>query len=105
MAYEKKDNSGTLGVNKRKEKDTHPDQSGTCVIDGVEYWISGWIKQNGSTGEEFLSLAFKRKDAQQERSAAPASGFVYQRPQAQKPLESGNKSGIGETEFEGDLPF
>lgn len=66
MAYEQRDNSGTIFVNDRKEKDSHPDRSGTAMIDGVEYYVSGWIKQ-GQKGQ-FLSLAFKRKEQKQERS-------------------------------------
>lgn len=61
MAYDN-NMKGTLGRNKRKEKDTHPDYSGSAIIDGVEYWISGWVKENGSTHEKFFSLAFKAKD-------------------------------------------
>lgn len=60
MAYEQRDNSGSVFVNDRKEKDTHPDHTGTAMIDGVMYYVSGWIKQ-GQKGQ-FLSLAFKRKD-------------------------------------------
>lgn len=60
---ERRDNSGTLGVNKRKEKDTHPSHSGRCLIEGKEYWISAWVKE-GQDGR-FFSLAFKPKEAQQ----------------------------------------
>lgn len=60
MAYEQRDNSGTVFNNTRKEKETHPDRTGTAMIDGVEYYINGWIKQ-GKSGP-FLSLSFKRKD-------------------------------------------
>jgi len=60
MAYEQKDNSGTIFVNDRKDSDKHPDRTGTAMIDGKMYWVSGWLK-NGSKGP-FLSLAFKPKD-------------------------------------------
>ena len=63
MAYEQRDNSGSIFVNDRKEKETHPDRTGTAMIDGVMYYVSGWIKQ-GSKGQ-FLSLAFKRKEEKQ----------------------------------------
>lgn len=60
MAYEQRDNSGTVFNNDRKESDKHPDRTGTAMIDGVMYWVSGWVK-TGAKGP-FLSLAFKRKD-------------------------------------------
>lgn len=69
MAYEQKDNSGSVFKNDRKEKDSHPDRTGTALIDGVEYWISGWIK-SGKKGD-FLSLAFKRKDGKSADRSAP----------------------------------
>jgi hypothetical protein len=62
MAYEQRDNSGSVFVNDRKETDKHPDRTGTAMIDGVMYYVSGWIKQ--SAKGQFLSLAFKRKDDQ-----------------------------------------
>jgi hypothetical protein len=40
MAYEQKDNSGSIFKNDRKESANHPDAKGSCMIDGVEYWIS-----------------------------------------------------------------
>jgi hypothetical protein len=61
MAYEQKDNSGTLFKNDKREKDTHPHATGTALIDGVEYWVSAWTKE-GAKGK-FQSLAFKPKEA------------------------------------------
>jgi hypothetical protein len=60
MAETKYDNSGAMFVNERKEKETHPDRQGSATIAGVEYWVSGWIKE-GKNGK-WLSLAFKRKE-------------------------------------------
>ena len=62
MAYEQRNNSGTLGRNKNKTEDKHPDHKGSAIIDGVEYWVSAWIKQNGSTGEKFFSLSYQKKE-------------------------------------------
>jgi hypothetical protein len=72
MAYEQRDNSGSLFKNDRKEKETHPDRTGTALIDGVAYYVSGWIKQ-GSRGQ-FLSLAFKRKDQPTEKHSLGSKG-------------------------------
>jgi hypothetical protein len=69
MAYEQKDNSGSVFKNERKEKDTHPDRTGSAMIDGVAYWVSGWVKQDRN-GNPFLSLAFKRKEAAPQRVPA-----------------------------------
>lgn len=59
---ERKDMSGVLFKNDKKEKDTHPNATGSAMIEGVEYWISAWTK-DGKNGK-FQSLAFKRKDQQ-----------------------------------------
>lgn len=67
-------NKGTLGKNKRKNSDSHPDYSGQLNVDGREYWLSGWLKENGQTGEKFFSLSVKPKEQQGEESqVAPKS--------------------------------
>lgn len=65
MAYEKRDMSGTLFKNDRKEKDTHADYRGEIRIDGRDYWLSCWIKE-GRNGK-FLSLSAKLKDGTGDR--------------------------------------
>jgi hypothetical protein len=70
MAYEQKDNSGSLWVNDRKESDTHPDRTGSAMIDGKAYWVNGWIKK--SDKGQWLSLAFKPKEAAPARKATAA---------------------------------
>jgi hypothetical protein len=70
MAYEKRDLTGTLFRNERKEADAHPDWAGYIIINGVEYWLNGWEK-SGAKGL-FFSLAAKPKQerAQEIKQAA-----------------------------------
>ena len=60
MAYQQKENSGSLFKNDRREKDTHPHATGTALIGGVEYWVSAWTK-DGKKGK-WQSLSFKPKE-------------------------------------------
>lgn len=70
MAYEVKDMSGSLFAAKDKKTDKHPDREGSAKIDGKDYWVSGWVKQDRN-GKPWLSLSFKPKEEQ--RRATPAS--------------------------------
>jgi len=58
--YEQKDFSGSIFVNDRKERDTHPDRTGSAKIDGVDYFVNGWLRKT-KDGKPYLSLSFKAK--------------------------------------------
>jgi hypothetical protein len=85
--------SGVLFKNERKTKETHPGYQGSCEIDGVEMWISAWVKE-GKNGK-FFSLAFKPKDEQ------PAKAKVSQ---SQRPMH-GTKTDSGFDAMDDDIPF
>lgn len=78
MAYEQKDNSGTLFKNDRKERDTHADYQGTIIVAGVEYWLNAWVKE-GQRGK-FFSLSVRPKEAKEE--AKPKGYTPRQKPPA-----------------------
>ena len=58
--FELREGSGSLFKNDRKEKDTHPNATGTALIGGVEYWVSAWTKE-GKKGR-WQSLSFTPKN-------------------------------------------
>ncbi len=64
MAYEHKENKGSIFTNEKKEKDTHPDYTGQANVNGTVYNVSAWINES-KTGKKYFGLAFsipKQKD-------------------------------------------
>lgn len=57
MAFEHKENTGSLFKNDKKEKDSQPDYKGKANIDGVMKDVAVWVKE-GSNGKYF-SMSFK----------------------------------------------
>lgn len=61
MTYDNR-NKGTLAKNDRKTEDKHPDIAGQINVEGVDYWLNGWLKTNSRDGSKFYSLSVKMKD-------------------------------------------
>jgi hypothetical protein len=64
MTYDN-EKRGVLFKNNRKEKDSHPDYNGTITIEGVEYYLSAWVKE-GKNGKFFSLSIGKEKGAKAE---------------------------------------
>lgn len=60
MAYVPKESSGSLFKNDRKTSETHPDYSGTIMVNGKEHWLSAWVKE-GQKGKFFSVSIGKEK--------------------------------------------
>ena len=79
MAYDNT-NTGILSRNDRKEQPNHPDFRGSINVDGVDYWLSGWIKEGKDGGKmegrKFFSLSVEpkqpRADQPRTRAETPA---------------------------------
>ncbi len=73
MAYEIKNNTGSLFRNDRKKHDKSPDYTGKAMIDGKMYYKSAWVKE--ANGKKYFSEAYtlmEEQPAASETSAAPA---------------------------------
>jgi uncharacterized protein (DUF736 family) len=56
--FEQKNNTATLFQNRKKEKDTHPDMTGSLLVDGIKKDISAWKKQD-KNGNDYISISIK----------------------------------------------
>jgi uncharacterized protein (DUF736 family) len=77
-------NRGAIFKNDDKQQDNHPDYKGSLNVNGVDLWVSGWLKTSEKTGKKFMSLSVKPKDEK-----------------ASKPATKQQKS----VEFDDDVPF
>ena len=95
MAFEQRENSGNIFKNDREGRlENAPGYSGTCLIAGIEYYISAWVKE-GKKGK-FFSLSFKPK------------GETGQHSMKQARAATESKPGWGGLDLEGfgsDIPF
>ncbi len=78
MAYEQRDNSGSLFKNDKRESENHPHAKGSAMIGGVEFWVSAWTRTT-KTGEKWQSLAFTPKEARADKTE-PASVDIWGDP-------------------------
>lgn len=64
MAYELKPGQGSIFKNDKKTEEKHPDYKGTIMTpDGVECWVSMWVKRpDGKT--PFFSVSVQKKEQQ-----------------------------------------
>jgi hypothetical protein len=62
-------NRGSIWKNDKKDKDTHPDFTGSLNVNGVEFWVSAWKRKEGAAAKApSLSFSIKLKE---ERGATP----------------------------------
>jgi hypothetical protein len=62
MTFEPKPDSGSLFKSDNKQTETDRDYSGSALIGGKEYWLSGYVNET-KDGRKYLGLRFKPKEA------------------------------------------
>ncbi len=79
--YQTRDNSGALFKNEEKRSENGPDYSGSCLIEGVDFFFDAWLK-TADSGRRWMSFSFKKKDKQSATT-----------PQRQAPRTHGDRPG------------
>lgn len=81
-------NQGAIWKNKKKEKQTHPDFTGQINVNGVEYWLNGWLRG---------------ADAKQD---APAMKFTVRPKTGTMPVaKTDGKNVSSRQEMDDEIPF
>lgn len=81
---------GAIWKNERKQRSEQPDFTDNAIIDGVDWWVSGWKREPGANPAlPALRLAFRRKQPVAESPPPTAHA-----PQAPPPAD-----------FDDDIPF
>lgn len=62
MAQYDNNNRGVMFVNDRKQEDWQPDRTGSATVDGIDYFVDGWMGEKN--GKPYLQVRFKKKDKQ-----------------------------------------
>lgn len=102
MADQQYDNSmrGVLFRNDKKDSEKHPDYKGNGEVNGVEVWISAWIKTSQRTNTKYMSLSFENKEGQVVPGASGGQATV------DVPIDSsGLPAQTGGVAADDDIPF
>ena len=87
--YQQKDNSGALFKNDKKESDSHPDYKGSAMIDGSDYWVSGWINTSNA-GTKYMKFSYSPKEQVHNNGVQQVQAAV---------------GGMSMAQLEDDIPF
>jgi hypothetical protein len=72
-------NSGAIFVNDKGDNPKRPDRKGSINVEGVDYWISGWIREK--EGKPYMSLKVERKENQGQAQSAKPQAATQSQPE------------------------
>jgi hypothetical protein len=85
-------NRGILARNDKQGNEARPDYRGSINVAGVEYWISGWLREGREgtklEGQKYMSLSVQPKDAQPAYAPAPAPAAAPAPAPARRPTQA-----------------
>ena len=108
MAQYDNTNRGALFINDRKTPGSkQPDYKGSINIEGVEYWVSGWVKD--TTRGEIVAMSVEKKESgpsRQQQSAPRAQGpRTLGGHRDQTPNGTSQDQNEPPMDFDDDIPF
>ena len=75
-------NTGSLFKNDKGDNEKRPDYKGSVNVEGVDYWLSAWIRESGpnskTPGQKFMSLKLEAKEGQKPTAHQQAKANAYQ---------------------------
>jgi len=109
-------NRGILARNDKQGNESRPDYRGSINVAGVEYWISGWLREGREgtklEGQKYMSLSVQPKDAQPAYApasapvAAPAPrAVIHDRAPVPPVPRAAVKTGTAFDDMDSDIPF
>ena len=70
MAEYDNTNRGSIWKNAKKTTENHPDFTGSLNVDGVEFWVSAWLRKPDANPKA-PALSFSVKQKEETQPAAP----------------------------------
>lgn len=64
MAYEQRDNTGSLFKNDKQGNESRPDYKGKAMVNGEMVEVSAWVR-TAESGKKYMSLVFQEPYQQQ----------------------------------------
>ena len=66
-------NRGSIWKNEDRKSDSHPQFKGSAEVNGVEYWVSGWLRKEGANPKApAMSFSFTAKEQQSAPKPTPS---------------------------------
>lgn len=83
MAFDNR-NTGIIKRNDKGDNPQRPDYKGSVDVEGVQYWVAGWVRKRKEDGTPFLSIKLDRKEQQAlPQQPAPAKDGAPQEASAE----------------------
>jgi hypothetical protein len=87
MAEYDNTNRGAIWKNDRKTKETQPDYTGSINIEGVDYYLNGWLPDENASKN------------------APKLKFSVAPKEPPKPIPAAENDELTNSAFDDDIPF